>query len=60
MSQYIENELLKIAPFPIWSDDENGQYKLKLSSDKGETKWLNIDKDTMARLEILLSNMEGE
>lgn len=51
---YIEREILRIAPFPITSG-LNGTYKIKLFSDRGETRVMNLTDEQFRRIELALS-----
>lgn len=53
---YIANEFIVVAPFPLGEDSlkENGQIKLKLHSERGETKWLNVTPEQVSMIEKVL------
>jgi len=53
---YIANEFIVVAPFPLGEDSvkENGQIKLKLHSERGETKWLNVTPEQVSMIEKIL------
>ncbi len=55
-TKYISNELFQVAPLPIL-EGENGQIRIKLKSERGETKWLNVTPEQMEAIEwILMGN----
>lgn len=54
---YIEQQFLKVAPFPFFSD-QNGQMSIKINSEKGATNWINISAETMRKIEDLLIEEE--
>jgi len=39
--------------------DESERYRLKLTSDNGETKWLSITPETLAEVEAVLTQPAG-
>ena len=53
---YIANEFIVVAPFPLGEDSvkENGQIMLKLHSERGETKWLNVTPEQVSMIEKIL------
>jgi hypothetical protein len=48
---YLSNQILKALPLPL---SGNGEIKIKIHSDRGETNWLTIDPQTMAKIEMCL------
>lgn len=56
---YIANEMLVVAPLPLDEDsfELNGQIKLKLHSERGQSKWLNI---TPAQFRLIEQVLLGE
>jgi len=50
---YISNQLITVSPFPV-GDEQNGQFKIKLHSERGESKWLNITPQQFKQLEAVL------
>lgn len=60
-TEYIANELITVAPFPLDEDSvaQNGIIKLKLHSERGESKWLNVTPDQFSLIErVLLGELE--
>ena len=55
-TNYIANEMMVVAPFPLDddSDEKNGIIKLKLHSERGESKWLNITPEQFSMIEKVL------
>lgn len=55
-TNYIANEFITVAPFPLGEDSlkENGQIMIKLHSERGETKWLNVTPDQFSLIERIL------
>lgn len=53
--RYVETQMEKVAPFPIM-EGTNGQFRIKLQSEKGETNWLNISN---AQFNIIESTLLG-
>lgn len=56
---YIERQTERVCPFPIDSD-KNGQIKLKLHSERGESNWLNITPDQFRAIEQILLGVNHE
>ena len=52
-TKFLSAELFRVSPLPTL-EGENGQYKIKLTSDHGETKWLNITPEQMEAIEWIL------
>ena len=50
---YIESEFYAAAPLPVLSGD-NGQFRLKITSERGATKWINITPQEFKSIEQLL------
>lgn len=55
-TNFIANEMMVVAPFPLGEDSvkENGQIKLKLYSERGQSKWLNISPEQFSMIEKVL------
>ena len=55
-TNYIANEMMVVAPFPLDEDSvaKNGIIKLKLHSERGESKWLNITPEQFSMIEKVL------
>jgi len=51
---YIENQLLKVAPFPI-DEGKNGEFAIKITSDKGSTNWVGITPAQLREIELILT-----
>ena len=51
--RYIEQQLYRVAPLPL-NGDGNGQLRLKLHSEHGETYWLNITPEQFKAIELAL------
>ena len=51
--RYIEQQLYRVAPMPLNSDG-NGQLRLKLHSERGETNWINITPEQFKAIELAL------
>ena len=50
---YLNQQLLTVAPFlPV--SGQNGQFRIKITSDKGETKWMNISNEQFKAIESAL------
>lgn len=57
---YIQGQLVKALPFPL-DTDANGEIRIKIHSDKGETNWLTISPEIMRKIEFyLLAKEVGE
>ena len=54
---YVMRECGKVCPFPIGSDC-NGQIKIKVQAEHGETKWFNVTGEKFHAIECIL--LEGE
>jgi len=56
-TNYIANEMMVVAPFPLneRSIVHNGQIKLKLYSERGQSKWLNISPEQFSLIEKVLT-----
>ena len=50
---YIANQLITVAPFPV-GDKRNGQFMIKLHSERGESKWLNITAEQFEQIDLVL------
>ena len=50
---YIESQFYTVAPLPVLSGD-NGQFRLKITSERGETKWINITPEEFKAIELVL------
>ena len=55
-TNYIVNEMIVVAPFPLGEDSlkENGQIMIKLHSERGESKWLNVTPEQFSMIEKVL------
>ena len=51
---YIEAQLLKTCPMPVQPTNDNGQLRLKLHSERGESNWLNITPEQFKAIELVL------
>lgn len=49
--KYLESELLAVAPFPVQDIKE---LRLKITSEHGSTKWLNITGEQFKKIEDML------
>ena len=49
--KYLESELLAVAPFPVQDIKE---LRLKITSEHGSTKWLNITPEQFKKIEDVL------
>jgi hypothetical protein len=52
---FLNQQLLTVAPFTADSD-MNGQFRIKITSDKGETKWMNINNAQFQAVEAALED----
>lgn len=52
---FLTQQLLTVAPFSAFGD-MNGQFRLKITSDRGETKWMNISKEQFRAVENALED----
>lgn len=52
---FLNQQLLAVAPFSTVSD-LNGQFRIKITSDKGETKWMNINNAQFRAVEAALED----
>ena len=50
---YVGNQMIKVCPFPVFGG-ENGQIKLKLHSECGDSNWLNITPEQFKLIERVL------
>lgn len=50
---YLSAELLAVAPFPV-NAESTDQFKIKIHSQSGETKWLNITAEQFKAIELVL------
>ena len=50
---YIESQFYTVAPLPVLSGD-NGQFRLKITSERGETKWISITPEEFKAIERVL------
>ena len=56
---YIQGQLVKALPFPL-DADANGEIRIKIHSDNGESNWLTISPEIMRKIEFyLLANELG-
>ena len=56
MSTYIESQFEKACPLPLYPENKNGQIKIKIHSERGESNWLNITAQQMIDIETLLNS----
>ncbi len=56
-ARYIESELYAACPFST-SDNGNGIIKIKIESEKGKSKWINITSQQFRDIEDLLIKSE--
>jgi len=54
---YIESQLLKVAPFPLYDGSLNGEFNIQISSDKGKTNWIGISAQQMRDIEKILEEI---
>lgn len=54
---YIQGQLVKALPFPL-DTDENGEIRIKIHSDNGESNWLTISPQIMRKIEFYLLQQE--
>lgn len=52
---FLTQQLLAVAPFSTFAET-NGQFRIKITSDKGETKWMNISKEQFRAVESALED----
>ena len=50
---FLNQQLLTVAPFSTMGD-LNGQFRIKITSDRGETKWMNINNAQFQAVELAL------
>lgn len=55
---YIQSQLFKVSPFPIKENGLNGEYSIKITSDKGATNWIGISPQQMRDIEKILDKGE--
>lgn len=53
LMNYMDSQLLQVAPLPVLSGN-NGQFKIKVISDKGQTNWLNVTSEQFKKIENIL------
>lgn len=53
---YINQQMIKVLPFPIESGN-NGQVKIKVKSERGESKWMNVSPDQAKQIERILEGL---
>lgn len=52
------NMLLQAAPLPI-EEGKNGQFRIKITSERGSTVWMNITPKQFKRIEqVMLSELD--
>lgn len=60
---YIETQLFRAIPLPLTeantSDEKNGQIRLKVITQHGETNWLNVTPYQMQQIETILNKTGG-
>lgn len=52
---FLNQQLMTVAPFSTLGD-QNGQFKIKLVSERGETKWMNINNTQFRAVEAALED----
>ena len=52
---YMKNQFLKVAPFPLYDGSKNGEISLKITSERGATNWLDITPAQMRAIEAILN-----
>lgn len=58
--RYLNNELYAVAPLPVL-EGGNGQFKIKICSERGNTRWINITPKQFEAIEnALLSTLDGD
>ena len=58
--RYLNNELYAVAPLPVL-EGGNGQFIIKIESDRGATRWLNITPKQFEAIEnALLAALDGD
>lgn len=50
---YVNAQILRACPLPLHTGD-NGQIKIKIHSERGETNWLNITPEQLKKIELAL------
>ena len=50
---YLNQQLMTVTPFSALGG-QNGQFRIKITSDKGETKWMNINNAQFRAVEAAL------
>ena len=55
---YIQSQLFKVSPFPIKENGLNGEYSIKITSDKGASNWIGITAQQMRDIEKILDRGE--
>jgi hypothetical protein len=50
---YINAQLLRAVPLPL-ADNANGQIKIKIHSERGESNWLNVTPEQLKKIELAL------
>lgn len=53
MSSYLDNEFLTYAPVTM---ESIGIIRVKITSDRGQTKWLNVDPTAAREIETAIEN----
>lgn len=53
--EYLNQQLMTVAPFST-TGDLNGQFRIKITSEKGETKWMNINNQQFRAIEAALED----
>lgn len=54
-SEYLNQQLMTVAPFSTLGN-QNGQFKIKIVSERGETKWMNISNQQFRAIEAALED----
>ena len=59
-NRYLVNELTHVAPLPVL-EGGNGQFSIKICSERGNTRWINITPKQFEAIEnALLSTLDGD
>ena len=55
---YLSNQFMKACPLPLL-DGGNGQIRIKIHSEKGESNWINVSARQMKLIEnVMLESFE--
>lgn len=56
--RYIQSEMLAVCPLPVDGKERNGDLRLRIRSERGETKWLTISEKQFKMIEEVLFDVE--